>query len=51
MGQKVNIKVPEQIQKEWDEARLCAKLLRQGAARIVIATRRDRSTFRYTKPR
>lgn len=51
MSGKTEVKVPEDIRKAWDEARFCASLIREGKARIVVATRRDGSTYRYTKPR
>lgn len=49
MSGKTEVKVPENIRLAWDEARECADLIKKGKARIVIATRRDGSTYRYTK--
>ena len=51
MSGKADVKVPEHIRKAWEEARLCASLIRDGKARIVIAKKKDGSTFRYTKLR
>lgn len=34
-----------------EEARLCANLIREGKAKIMIATRKDGTTYRYTKPK
>lgn len=42
---------PEEIRKGWEEARLCANLIREGKAKIMIATRKDGTTYRYTKPK
>lgn len=50
MREKVEAKVPKDILAAWDEVRMCAGLLREGKARIVVATRKDGSTYRYTKP-
>lgn len=49
MREKVDVKVPEAIQQAWDEARLCAELIKEGKAKIVVATRKDGSKYRYTK--
>ena len=43
MSEKSDVKVPEEIRKGWEEARLCANLM--------IATRKDGTTYRYTKPK
>lgn len=51
MSGKTEVKVPENIRLAWDEMRFCAALLREGKARIMVATRKDGSTYRYTKPR
>lgn len=51
MSEKMEVKVPEEIRKAWDEIRLCAALIREGKARIVVATRKDGSVYRYTKSR
>lgn len=48
---KQETKLPESIRMAWEEVRLCATLLREGKARIVIVTRADGSTYRYTKAR
>lgn len=49
MSEKSDVKVPEEIRKGWEEARLCANLIREGKAKIMIATRKDGTTYRYTK--
>lgn len=41
MSEKSDVKVPEEIRKGWEEARLCANLIREGKAKIMIATRKD----------
>ena len=47
MSEKSDVKVPEEIRKGWEEARLCANLIREGKAKIMIATRKDgRNAFR-----
>lgn len=51
MSEKSDVKVPEEIRKGWEEARLCANLIREGKAKIMIATRKDGTTYRYTKPK
>lgn len=51
MSEKLTVNVPEDIKKRWDEMMLCATLIREGKARIVIAVRKDGSTYRYTKQR
>lgn len=51
MSEKTDVKVLEEIRKAWDEVRLCANLIREGKAKIVVATRKDGSVYRYTKPR
>ena len=33
------------------QRRLCANLIREGKAKIMIATRKDGTTYRYTKPK
>lgn len=48
---KENVKVPDDLRRAWDEIRLCATLIRQGQARIVIATGKDGTRRRYTKVR
>ncbi len=40
----------ETIRKKWNEARVCAALLQQGRASIVIGRRKDGSTYKYTNP-
>ncbi|MCD7812114.1 MAG: hypothetical protein LUG91_09770 [Ruminococcus sp.] len=45
------VKIPEDIQRAWDDARICATLIREGKARIEVRTRKDGSTCRYTKLR
>lgn len=47
----VVVKIAEEIRKGWEEARLCANLIREGKAKIMIATRKDGTTYRYTKPK
>lgn len=42
-------KIPEDFRLAWEEIMTCAALLRQGKARIVTVTRKDGSTYRYTK--
>lgn len=49
MSKKTEVKVREDIRKAWEEMRFCAKLLREGKAKIMVATRRDGGTYRYTK--
>lgn len=51
MSEKSDVKVLEEIRKGWEEARLCANLIRKGNAKIMVVTRRDGTTYRYTKPR
>ena len=51
MSEKSDVQVPEEIRKGWEEARLCANLIREGKAKIMIATRKDGTTYRYTKPK
>lgn len=46
MSEKSDVKVPEEIRKGWEEARLCANLIREGKAKIMIATRKDGTTYR-----
>ena len=36
MSEKSDVKVPEEIRKGWEEARLCANLIREGKAKIMI---------------
>ena len=45
MSEKSDVKVPEEIRKGWEEARLCANLIREGKAKIMIATRKDGTTY------
>lgn len=40
---------PEEMQDAWEEAMFCAKLIREGRARIVIRTLADGRRRRYTK--
>lgn len=49
MSEKPEVKATEDIRKAWEEMQFCAKLLREGKAKIMVATRRDGSTYRYTK--
>ena len=49
MSEKAEVKATEDIRKAWEEMQFCAKLLREGKAKIMVATRRDGSTYRYTK--
>ncbi len=49
MSGKTDVKVPEEIKNGWEEIRLCAALLKEGRARIVSGTRKNGSTYRYTK--
>lgn len=51
MGENTEVKTTEEIKKEWDEVKLCADLIREGKARVFVATRRDGSVYRYTKLR
>lgn len=51
MSEKSDVKVPEEIRKGWEEAMLCASLIRNGKAKIMVATRKDGTTYRYTKPK
>lgn len=51
MNEKSETKVPEEIRKGWEEAMLCASLIRDGKAKIMVATRKDGTTYRYTKPK
>lgn len=51
MNEKLETNGTEAFQKGWEEARLCAKLLREGKAHIMIVTRKDGSTYRYTRPK
>lgn len=51
MSEKSDVRIPEDIRKEWDEARLCASLIREGKAGIMAVTRKDGSIYRYTKLR
>ena len=44
MSEKSDVKVPEEIRKGWEEARLCANLIREGKAKIMIATKKNRSS-------
>ena len=46
MSEKSDVKVPEEIRKGWEETRLCANLIREGKAKIMIATRKDGTTYR-----
>lgn len=34
MSEKSDVKVPEEIRKGWEEARLCANLIREGKAKV-----------------
>ena len=38
MSEKSDVKVPEEIRKGWEEARLCANLIREGKAKIMQET-------------
>lgn len=49
MKEQIEVKVPEEIRKAWEEARLCASLINAGKARIVMVIRPNGSTSRYTK--
>lgn len=49
MSEKASVNVSKKIWKDWDEMMLCVSLIRQGKAKIMIATRRDGSKYRYTK--
>lgn len=49
--EKMNVPVPEDFRKTWDEVRECASLIREGKAEIVAVTRKDGSIYRYTKRR
>ncbi len=49
MSEKAEVKAPHDIREAWDEMQFCAKLLREGKAKIMVATRRDGSTYHYTK--
>lgn len=51
MSEKTEAKFPEDVRKAWEEMQLCGKLLREGKAKIMVATRKDGSTYRYTKPK
>lgn len=51
MSEKTEVKTSEDIRKAWEEMQLCAKLLREGKAKIMVATRKDGTTYRYTKPK
>ncbi len=51
MSEKTEVKVPEDIRKAWEEMQLCGKLLREGKAKLMVATRKDGTTYRYTKPK
>lgn len=51
MSEKTEVKVPDDIRKAWEEVRLCGQLLREGKAKVMVATRRDGSRYRYTKPK
>ena len=51
MSGKSDVKVPEEIRKGWEEARLCASLIREGKAKIMAVVRKDGSTYCYTKTR
>ena len=51
MSEKSEVKVPEEIRKGWEEVRMCASLIRDGKAKIMVATRKDGPTYRYTKPK
>lgn len=51
MSEKTEVKVLEDILKAWEEMQFCAKLLREGKAKIMVATRRDGTTYQYTKPK
>ena len=46
MSEKSDVKVPEEIRKGWEEARLCANLIREGKAKIMIATRPEKTVPR-----
>ncbi len=51
MSGKTEVKAPEDIRRGWEEIQFCAKLIREGKAKIIVATRKDGSVYRYTKPR
>ena len=50
MQGKTVVKMPEEIQKTWNEIRVCADLIRRGKADIVTVNRYGRK-YRYTRPR
>lgn len=47
--EKTPVKISETLQRDWEEARLCAELIRRGKARIVTRAMPDGSIQRYTK--
>lgn len=49
MEEKTSVKIPEILQRDWEEVRLCAELIRRGKARIVTQAMPDGSIRRYTK--
>lgn len=49
MKETAVVKLPEDIRRDWDEAWICAALIRRGQARIISGFRRDGSRYRYTK--
>ena len=51
MRREIVVKVPDEIRKRWEEMQLCADLIKKGKAKIMIAKKRDGSTYRYTKRR
>lgn len=49
MSDKETKKENMDFEREWERVRLCAKLIREGDARIVVRKRKDGSIYRYTK--
>jgi hypothetical protein len=48
--EKEYVKMTGDIRKGWEEARVCAILIKQGRARIVVITKADGTKCRFTKP-
>lgn len=51
MGGKAKGEIPVNFEKEWNEVRLCAELIRNGKAVIKAVPQKDGSIYRYTEKR
>ena len=47
--EKKAVPMPEDLEREWNEVRVCFRLIQCGRARIMIKRRLDGSVKRYTE--